>query len=394
MGRDVGAGGSATGSGPTGSGPTGSGATGSTSTFALRRGWIALSLLILAAILPAGSSRATAPVFGYKVINVYPHDQQSFIEGLVKHDGTFYEGTGLYTCTSLRKVAIETGQILKQYDPPASYFGEGVTALGDSIYQLTYQEHAAFTFVERDSFELVRTSYYPWEGWGLTTDSVRLIASDGTSTLRFLDPVSHAEISHIQVRDGGVPVRWMNELEWAQGQVYANIWGSDTVAVIQPETGDVRAWLDLSGLRDSVSYYWNAEVLNGIAFDPLTRHLYVTGKFWPKLFEISVPTLDPTAVDAGGFAGAGAPLELRVTPQPCGNRALIDLASVPSGPVSLGLYDTRGALVRAFPTVEGGGGRHLLPVDLSELPCGTYFLTMSSRSSGESRMTHKILVVR
>ncbi len=254
----------------------------------------ALAIAGLAACVSAldAAPVAAAPVYGYVVENTYPHDPEAFTQGLIYADGVLYEGTGLYGESSLRKVELETGTVLKRHDLPAQYFGEGITALQDTLFQLTWTNHVAFTFVERDTFALLEEFPYPWEGWGLTHDGTHLIASDGSPTLRFLDPHTREVISEIEVLDEGAPVSYLNELEYVQGKIYANVLTQNRIAVIDPSSGSVEAWLDMAGLRDSLAVGRTPGAFNGIAFDEEDVRLFVTGKRWPSLFAVDVPTLN------------------------------------------------------------------------------------------------------
>jgi len=230
--------------------------------------------------------QATTPVYGYRVIEVYPHDPNAFTQGLVYTDGVLYEGTGLTGQSSLRRVDLPTGEVLQLYNLPAQYFGEGIAVYGDQIVQLTWQNHTGFVY-DRDSFELLDTFAYPTEGWGLTHDGTRLIMSDGTATLHFWDPETLEEIGQVQVHDENGPVARLNELESVGGLVYANVWQTDRIAIIDPGSGQVTAWIDLTGLlpRDDLT---RVDVLNGIAYDEAGDRLLVTGKWWPSLFQIEV----------------------------------------------------------------------------------------------------------
>ena len=229
---------------------------------------------------------ASAPVLQHRVVHVYPHDPEAFTQGLVYVDGFLYEGTGLNGRSSIRKVKLENGEVLQIQRVDAQYFGEGITILGKSLFELTWQAEVGFIY-DRATFQRTGTFTYKGEGWGLTNDGKRLIMSDGSSYLRFIDPTTRKEISRIQVRDGGVPVERLNELEYIKGELLANVWQSDRIARISLTNGQVLGWIDLSGLltpREAQA----ADVLNGIAYDDQQDRLFVTGKLWPKLFEIKV----------------------------------------------------------------------------------------------------------
>lgn len=227
------------------------------------------------------------PAYTYRVVNTYPHDRRAFTQGLVYVDGTLYEGTGLYGESSLRRVDLATGEVQQQRDLDPQYFGEGIAVVGDRIMQLTWQSNVGFVY-DRGSFEPIDQWSYPTEGWGLTYDGSRLIMSDGSATLRFLDPQTFAEIARIDVADANGPVTRLNELEYINGEVWANVWQTDRIARVDPQTGRVVGWLDLTGLLSAEDRAEPVDVLNGIAYDPATERLFVTGKLWPKLFEIEV----------------------------------------------------------------------------------------------------------
>jgi glutaminyl-peptide cyclotransferase len=232
------------------------------------------------------ASRSRAPVAGYRVVHVFPHDSEAFTQGLVYRDGLFYEGTGLNGRSTIRKVKIETGQVMQLQKLDSQYFGEGIAILNDTLFQLTWQSGIAFLY-DRTTFTRTGTFSYTGEGWGLTHDERRLIMSDGTATLRFIDPASHKEISRLAVRDGGKPVLNLNELEYIKGEVFANVWQTDRIARISPKTGEVTGWIDLKGLLPASEQAPDA-VLNGIAYDAAGDRLFVTGKLWPKVFEIRI----------------------------------------------------------------------------------------------------------
>jgi glutamine cyclotransferase len=227
------------------------------------------------------------PTYTYRVLNIYPHDRGAFTQGLVYEQGDLYEGTGLRGRSSLRRVELETGDVLQFYALPGQYFGEGITIFGAEIIQLTWQSRVGFVY-DKDSFALIRTFNYPTEGWGITHNGQELIMSDGTPTLYFLDPKTFEEVGRVEVYDVHGPVTRLNELEYIQGQVYAHIWQTDLVARIDPGTGQVTAWVDLAGLLAPEDYEQPVDVLNGIAYDAAQDRLFVTGKLWPKLFEIDL----------------------------------------------------------------------------------------------------------
>jgi len=231
-------------------------------------------------------------VYSYKIVDTYPHDKEAFTQGLVVQNDVLYEGTGLYGKSSLRKLDLETGKVLQNYELPAQYFGEGITVFQDIIIQLTWKSGTGFVY-DSSSFKLLRDFTYDTEGWGLTHDGERLIMSDGTSTLYFLNPENFSTIGHIEVLKNGTPVDKLNELEYINGQIYANIWQTDYIAIINPQSGQVSGWVDLSGLLSSQSYSEPVDVLNGIAYDAANDRLLVTGKLWPCLFEIKLVATEP-----------------------------------------------------------------------------------------------------
>lgn len=239
--------------------------------------------------LPEGT-----PVYGYEVINTYPHDRTAFTEGLVFDDGVLYEGTGLYGESTLRKVKLETGEVLKEYHLSDQFFGEGVTLWDDTLIQLTWRSGAGFVY-DKTSFLLLEEFTYPTEGWGITHDGKRLIMSDGTATLHFWDTDTFEEIERIEVHDNGVPVTSLNELEYVNGEVYANVWQTNRIARVSPETGQVVGWIDLEGLLSEEDFVHPVDVLNGIAYDAEHDRLFVTGKYWPKLFEIKLKIREGTS---------------------------------------------------------------------------------------------------
>ena len=221
----------------------------------------------------------------YEVIHVFPHDPLAFTQGLIYVDGFLYESTGLYGQSSLRKVALETGEVLQQVDLGSEYFAEGLTAWEDTLIQLTWRKGIGFVY-QREDFSLIDNFTYETEGWGLTHDGERLIMSDGTSKLYFLDPQTYQVTGSFNVTDQGEDITRLNELEYIRGEVFANIWQTDDIARIDPTTGDVLGWIDLSGLLPEDERTTETDVLNGIAYDAEQDRLFVTGKLWPKLFEI------------------------------------------------------------------------------------------------------------
>jgi glutamine cyclotransferase len=226
------------------------------------------------------------PLFTYQIVRTYPHDPNAFTQGLQYVDGVLYEGTGLHGRSSIRKVELETGKVLQQRPVPAEHFGEGITVWKNDLFELTWQTHVAFVY-DKATFEPKKRFSYPGEGWGLTTDGTNLIMSDGSDALRVLDPATFAEKRRITVTAAGAPLGNLNELEYVKGEIFANIWQTDYVARIAPDTGKVTAYIDLRGLLTATERA-NTDVLNGIAYDAQHDRLFVTGKLWPRLFEIKL----------------------------------------------------------------------------------------------------------
>lgn len=226
-------------------------------------------------------------VYNYQVVNAYPHDHKAYTQGLVFDEGFLYESTGLRGRSTLRKIELETGSVLKIHHLADHYFGEGLTIWQDKLIQLTWKSRDGFIY-NKKSFLKLREFHYDTEFWGITHDGSRLIVSDGSATLRFLDPNTFSEIKHTEVRDRGIPIMCLNELEYINGEIYANVWGIDYIARIAPNTGQVLAWIDLTGLRNALADVERADALNGIAYDATSAHIFVTGKCWPKLFEIQL----------------------------------------------------------------------------------------------------------
>ncbi len=252
----------------------------------------------LSSSAPVSSSSNQAPkkipTFSYRVVRTYPHDRRAFTQGLVFADGILYESTGgsrwspaLLGQSTLRKVELETGRVLDMKLVPAQYFSEGIAVIEERVIQLTWQARLGFVY-DKSNLELLNQFNTSSEGWGLTHDGKRLIMSDGTSVLRFLDPATYAEMGHLEVKDNGNPVTWLNELEYVRGEILANVWQSERIARIDLETGVVMGWIDLSGILSVVERGPGVDVLNGIAYDAVGDRLFVTGKGWPKLFEIEL----------------------------------------------------------------------------------------------------------
>jgi len=261
------------------------------------RPWIlaALTLLTVAPLANAASQTPTplqidpSDVWGYRVVADYPHDAEAYTQGLDIHEGVLYEGTGLYGESSLRRVDLATGEVLQEVPLSEEYFGEGIVVVDDRIFQLTWQEQTAFLY-DRETFEVVETFTYETQGWGLTHDGERLIMSDGSDRITFRDTATFEEIGPIDVTYQGVPVPYLNELEYIDGEIWANVYLTDYVVRIDPESGEVTGWIDFSGLltEQEQASLERGEVLNGVAQDPDTGQLYVTGKMWPRMFEIEL----------------------------------------------------------------------------------------------------------
>ena len=230
------------------------------------------------------SEDAEQILYTFEVIKAYPHDATAFTEGLVFENGALYEGTGLYGESRLQKVELETGNVTQLYSLPDSFFGEGITTFDDKIIQLTWLENTGFVY-EKASFRLLGNFSYSMEGWGITTDGQRLIMSNGSATLNFLDPETFQITGTVEVHDSSGPVLLLNELEYVKGDVYANVFGQKRIAIIDTQTGWVKGWIDLNELRDVNDFDPN-NVLNGIAYGSVVDRLFVTGKRWTQLFEI------------------------------------------------------------------------------------------------------------
>jgi glutaminyl-peptide cyclotransferase len=233
-----------------------------------------------------GGAQPGPPVFGYTVVRSYPHDPRAFTQGLVFRNGVFYEGTGMNGRSGIRKVKVETGEVLQVKAIDAQYFGEGITDWKGSLIEITWQSEIGFVY-DINTFDRTKTWSYKGEGWGLTHDDTRLIMSDGTSALRFLDPETLKETGRIIVRDQRGPVERLNELEFVKGEIFANVWQTDRIARISPKDGRVTGWIDLAGLLPP-SERAGTDVLNGVAYDAAGDRLFVTGKLWPRIFEIKL----------------------------------------------------------------------------------------------------------
>jgi glutamine cyclotransferase len=231
--------------------------------------------------------KTKAPISAIKVINIFPHDIDAFTQGLVYHQGYLYESTGLHGKSTLRKVDLKTGKIIKIIKLAHEYFGEGITILGNNIYQLTWLNKTGFVY-DLEEFKKVRTFSYQGEGWGITTAGQYLFMSDGSSVISCIDPMTFAVVRKIIVHEGQQQIGNLNELEFIKGEIWANIFQKDLIVRISPVTGKVLGWIDLSQLYSLIPEHNRIDVLNGIAYDNRGDRIFVTGKFWPKIFEIKV----------------------------------------------------------------------------------------------------------
>ena len=232
-------------------------------------------------------SQDTIPVFTYKIIKTYPHDVTSYTEGLLIHDGYLFEGTGRYGQSRLLKIDLETGKVIQQRKLSPRYFGEGIMVFQDQIFELTYKSNIGFVY-DKDSFDLEKSFDYPTQGWGMTANGTELIMSNGSAALIFLDPKTLKQKRYIIVSDDKSEIGFLNELEYVDGEIFANIWKKDLIARISPETGKVTGWIDLTGINPDPAKLKYPYVLNGIAYDKRTGHLIITGKCWPELYEIEL----------------------------------------------------------------------------------------------------------
>jgi glutaminyl-peptide cyclotransferase len=245
---------------------------------------------VLVIILNSGQmpiDSASPRIYTYQIIKTYPHDTTAFTEGLVFNNEVLYESTGEYGSSSLRQVNLEDGVIQHEVLLPNQYFGEGLAVVNGSLIQLTWREKIGFIY-DKETFGLLGNFSYSSEGWGLTFSGNNLIMSDGTSKLTFFDPITFQMVRQVSVHDGNTPITNINELEYINGTVYANIWMQQKIAIIDPQTGTVRSWIDLSGIYQSNNL---DDVLNGIAYDSQANRLLITGKDWPKIYEIIIKPL-------------------------------------------------------------------------------------------------------
>jgi glutamine cyclotransferase len=225
--------------------------------------------------------------YGYRIVKTYPHDSNAFTQGLEYRDGVLYEGTGMPGRSSVRKVTLATGSVVQKFDVPQPFFGEGITVLNQQIFELTYTTQTGFVY-DKATLRVLRSFNYPGEGWGLTNDGKQLYMSDGSSQIRVWDPATLKEVRRITVKDGTKEIRELNELEFVKGEIYANVWHEDRIARISPADGKVLGWIDLSNILPKAERPDPEAVLNGIAYDAAGDRLFVTGKLWPKIFEIKL----------------------------------------------------------------------------------------------------------
>jgi glutamine cyclotransferase len=227
------------------------------------------------------------PQYTYRVVKSYPHDTNAFTQGLEYHDGFLYEGTGMVGRSSVRKVDLATGKVLQTFDVPRPFFGEGITVLDNQLLELTWVSQTGFVY-DKSNFRVLRSFNYPGEGWGLTNDGKQIYMSDGSAQIRIWDPATLKEVRRITVKDGTQPITELNELEFVHGEILANVWQTDRIARISPMDGKVLGWVDLSGILPQSERANSDAVLNGIAYDAASDRLFVTGKLWPKIFEIKL----------------------------------------------------------------------------------------------------------
>jgi glutamine cyclotransferase len=228
-----------------------------------------------------------AKQLNYEVLNTYPHDPAAYLQGLVWHDNGFYESTGLYGRSTLRRVEFPSGKVVKSIDLDSTLFGEGLALVGDHLVQLTWQTHRGLVY-DRETFRLVREFSYETEGWGLAFDGKNLILSDGSSTLTYIDPQTYEPVRKLRVMMNGRPMSEINELEFIEGELWANVWQTDLILIIDPATGKVKSFLNLASIRPASERKGTEDVLNGIAYDSERKRIFVTGKLWPRLFEIRI----------------------------------------------------------------------------------------------------------
>lgn len=246
-----------------------------------------LTLLAIAGLAFTSCQKSPPDQLGYQIISTRPHDGTAYTQGLQLLNSRLFESTGQYGASTVRESVPATGEVLRKRPLAKSVFGEGLAVIGNEMWVLTWKENTVYV-LEPDTFKPIRTHSYLGEGWGLTTDGKQLVMSDGSSTLKFINPKDFSVTKTLEVKDGNSPVAMLNELEWVDGQIFANIYLTQKIARISPEDGQVNGWLDLTGLKNQLTPSDRAEVLNGIAWDKATGHLLVTGKYWPQMFEIKL----------------------------------------------------------------------------------------------------------
>lgn len=246
------------------------------------------NIILIAVLFTLNSCQKSEPEqLGYQIISSRPHDESAYTQGLQLIGSRLFESTGMYGQSTLRENDATSGKILRKRPLAKTVFGEGLAIVGGEMFVLTWKENIAYVF-ELDTFKPIRSHNYLGEGWGLTTDGKQLIMSDGSNKLKFIDPKDFSTLKTLEVKDGKIPVTNLNELEWIDGQIFANIYQTDKIARISPTDGHVTGWLDLTGLKNQLPKPNRADVLNGIAYDPSTGHLLVTGKYWPLMFEMKI----------------------------------------------------------------------------------------------------------
>lgn len=245
------------------------------------------TLLLLLLFLASCSARGEITIYDYTVVNSYPHNTRFFTQGLLVHEGHLYEGTGRYGESALMQLRLADGEVVKRKQLADRYFGEGIAVAGDRIYQLTWRENMVFVH-DLETFDSLDSHYLPTEGWGLTWDGEHLVVSDGSDQLYFYDPDGFQQVRSVTVTIQGRPVRYLNELEYINGEIWANVWTSNEIVRIDPATGEILSVVDLRGLREQTSAGGNDAVLNGIAWDAEAGRLLVTGKLWAHIFEIEL----------------------------------------------------------------------------------------------------------
>lgn len=256
----------------------------------MTRQWtaVAMAMVLLTTMAGVAAQRRSAPVQGFTVVQSFPHDPSAFTQGLVYVDGEFYESTGLHGESSLRRVELTSGKVLQRRAVDAKYFAEGLALVGDELLQLTWQHNVGLVY-DRKTFAPKGTFSYATEGWGIAYDATGgLVMSDGSEKLFWLDPKTRKVLRSLTVTDAGRSVSQLNELEWIEGEIWANVWQTDRIARINPSTGVVNAWVDFSTLWPAYQRTPDADVFNGIAYDPAGKRIFVTGKKWPKIYQIAV----------------------------------------------------------------------------------------------------------